>query len=71
MTFISASAALTTNDERFLQAYRRIRAFKTRPTTIAAQEFFGSSPPMMECWQQSLPQRLQRLCDILTTWVRL
>jgi hypothetical protein len=52
------------DEERWLQAYRRIRAVRTRPTTIAAHEFFAEND-----WQ-SLPRRLFRLAQLLEQWVR-
>ena len=43
----------------------RVRAYKKRPTTVAAQEFFGS-----ERGFHSLPYRVQTLVDVLKEWVR-
>lgn len=50
-------------EELFLKAYRRIRSSKTRPSTVAAQEFFASSN------NASLTERLERLVQVLQEWV--
>lgn len=51
-----------------MNTLRRFEAVSTRPTTLAAQEFFAKENER-EVWQ-SLPRRLQRLCQILQDWVR-
>ena len=60
----TTATSATSEDEQFLKAYRRIRAVRTRPTTVAANEFFADQD-----WQ-SLPKRLERLCHVLQQWVR-
>lgn len=60
----TTTAERSSEDEQFLKAYRRIRAVRTRPSTVATAEFFAS--PSL-----SLPQRLSRLCQVLQHWVRL
>ncbi len=66
-TPVRSTAALS-NNERFMHALRRFEAVRTRPTTLAADEFF-SKENEREGWK-SLPRRLQRLCQILQDWVR-
>ena len=50
------------------QAYglARMRAVKTRPSTVAAEEFFA---PNNRDWK-NLPSRLQKLVQSLHDWVR-
>lgn len=45
----------------------RLKSVKTRPSTIAAEEFF--SPSMNNNWK-TLPSRLYKLVDALNSWVR-
>jgi hypothetical protein len=62
-TTTTATTPRSVKDEQFLRAYRRIRAVRTRPTTLAAREFFAD-----DNWQ-TLPLRLLRLCNVLEQWV--
>jgi hypothetical protein len=53
-------------EERRQRALSRIHAVRSRPTAIAAQEFFAGVDA--KNWR-SLPQRLERLCQVLEGWV--
>jgi hypothetical protein len=63
-TTTAATTPRSVKDEQFLRAYRQIRAVRTRPTTVAAREFFADD----NNWQ-TLPLRLLRLCNVLEQWV--
>ena len=52
-------------DERRALALARIQCSRSRPSTVAAQEFFEGG----RNWQ-SLPGRVRRLCEVLEAWVR-
>lgn len=44
--------------------------YETRPSTIAAKEFFHGTTANHFDWK-SLPNRVERLCQVLREWVRL
>jgi hypothetical protein len=50
----------------------RVAYTRQRPTTVAAEEFFADSigTPSVSEWK-SLPQRIDRLCQVLDQWVSL
>jgi hypothetical protein len=66
-TMTATTTRVLSNQERQQQAFARIKAIHTRPTTLAAQEFFSSGKNTD--WK-SLPRRLRRLCEVLEHWVR-
>jgi hypothetical protein len=47
----------------------KLESVNTRTTTVAAEELFAGSPSTEE-WRTTLPQRLERLCQVLESWVR-
>lgn len=53
------------NAERQEIAQARIEAVKTRPSSLAAQEFFSGD----RSWK-SLPKRVQQIVDVFESWVR-
>ena len=66
-TTTTSTIRMVSNEERKALAIARIQAIRTRPTTVAAQEFFAGSSH--RDWK-SLPRRLRKLCDVLEAWVR-
>ena len=61
----TTTTTTSSNQEQIQRAYRRIRAVRTRPSTVAAQEFFEDPN---DDWT-TLPRRLKRLCQVLDDWV--
>ena len=64
---------LLSSDRRKEIAIARYQAFETRPTTVAAKEFFNGdgingTRRKANNWR-SLPQRVRRLCQVLENWV--
>lgn len=49
-------------------ALARFKAVQTRPSTVAAKEFFSNGGGTRE--MDSLPRRLDRLVQVLGSWVR-
>jgi hypothetical protein len=62
----TATARVVPAEERRQRALSRIHAVRSRPTTIAAQEFFSGVDS--KNWR-TLPQRLERFCQVLEGWV--
>ena len=71
-----------TDEERKQRAMARINAFHTRPSTLAAKDFFQKSTATKDnnsgerrkkqrrnLWK-SLPGRVRKLCETLQEWVR-
>jgi hypothetical protein len=56
---------VVSNADREALAQARIKAVKTRPSTLAAQEFFSGD----RTWK-SLPRRVQLMVDVFESWVR-
>lgn len=56
---------MVSTNERAQLAQLRIEAVKTRPSTVAAQEFFAGDRK-----SKSLPRRIRRLTQVLESWVR-
>lgn len=57
--------------QRQLRALERFRAYDTRPSTVAAKEFFGDSDRSTKSplhWE-TLPERVDKLCQTLMGWV--
>ena len=62
---------ILTNEERRTRALSRIHSYATRPSTIAADAFFGNDPGTNKSlsWK-TLPRRIHDLCQVLEGWVR-
>jgi hypothetical protein len=56
---------VVSNAEREALAQARIKAVKTRPSTLAVQEFFSGD----RTWK-SLPRRVELMVDVFESWVR-
>ena len=56
---------VVSNEDREELAFARIKAVKTRPSTVAAKEFFSGDRK----WN-TLPRRVRRLVDVYESWVR-
>lgn len=66
MTTISGGPLqVVSNKDREELALARIKAVRTRPSTLAAKEFFAGE----RNWK-SLPLRIRRLVDVFDSWVR-
>ena len=66
MTIISGGPLqVVSNKDREELALARIKAVRTRPSTLAAKEFFAGE----RNWK-SLPLRIRRLVDVFESWVR-
>ena len=66
MTIISGGPLqVVSNKDREELALARIKAVRTRPSTLAAKEFFAGE----RNWK-SLPLRIRRLVDVFDSWVR-
>ena len=57
--------------ERSAHATACFQAFPDRPSTRAAQEFFRDENGSQPLHWKNLPQRVERLCEVLDNWVRL
>jgi hypothetical protein len=70
MAALSVSGEASASNEAMWTTVRdKLESVKTRTTTVAAEEFFAGSPSTEE-WRKTLPQRLERLCHVLESWVR-
>lgn len=56
---------MVTTEERAQLAQLRIQAVQSRPSTVAAQEFFAGDRK-----SKSLARRIRRLTQVLESWVR-
>lgn len=62
----TTTARAVSTEERRQRALSRIHAVRSRPSARAAQEFFSGADS--KNWK-SLPQRLERLFQVLEGWV--
>ena len=65
-----SSMRLVSDEERKAQALARIQAYETRPSTVAAEAFFGGNDAQKTLHWETLPQRVHELCRALEQWVR-
>jgi hypothetical protein len=64
MTAVKPLRVVSTTERKDL-ALARIKAVRTRPSTLAAEEFFSGD----QHWK-SLPHRIRRLVKVFENWVR-
>jgi hypothetical protein len=68
MAALSGEASAS-NEAMWNSVREKLESVNTRTTTVAAEELFAGSPSTEE-WRTTLPQRLERLCQVLESWVR-
>jgi hypothetical protein len=69
MATMAAPSGEASNEAMWNSVREKVESVKTRTTTVAAEEFFAGSPSTEE-WRTTLPQGLERLCQVLESWVR-
>jgi hypothetical protein len=71
MAALSGEASAASNESLSMwnNVREQLESVNTRTTTVAAEELFAGSPSTEE-WRTTLPRRLERLCQVLESWVR-